>query len=94
MLGRSYVTTETFRTNVLNGHEVLGVWSEHASVELDPGNEFKIINKPEEDSHWFTAEMNHNLWYQSNERPGTAVPWKGQFYIREDFHRKYVKESR
>lgn len=94
MLGRSYVVTETFRTTVLNGHEVLGIWSEHASVELDPGDEFKIISMPEEDSHWFTAEMTHNLYHASLERPGTRVPWKGQFYLIEEIHRKHVKGSR
>ena len=94
MLGRSYVATETFRATVLNGHEVLGIWSEHANVQLDEGDEFKIISKPEGDSHWFTAEMNHNLYHHSLERPGTAVPWKGKFYLCVDFHREHVKESR
>ena len=94
MLGRSYVATETFVATVLNGHEVLGIWSEHANVQLDSGDEFKIISTPEEDGHWFTAEMNHNLYHQSLERPGTAVPWKGQFYLAEDMDREHVKESR
>ena len=89
-VGKSYEVTESFLTPVLNGHEIGGVWSEHASVPLDPGNRFTVIGG--EPTGWSIAEMNHNLWFASNENPGGSFSCKGKFSVRSDCHLKTVKE--
>ena len=95
-LGTTYRVTESFTTPVLDGHEIGGVWSEHASVALDPGEEFRVVNgrwrSPKEEyrgSHWLIAEMKHPLRFEIE---GDRVTWKGRFYVSESLHGDKIEE--
>ena len=89
-VGKKYEVVSEFFPPVLNGHEVGGIWSEHASVALDPGNKFSIVEVGS--SGWHVAEMSHNLWFADKRLPSGSFSWKGKFYVREDSHLKNLKE--
>lgn len=95
-IGTAYRVSESFTTPVLDGHEIGGVWSEHSSVDLDPGEKFTVVNgrwrSPKEEyrgSHWFIAEMNHPLRFEVG---GTALEWRGRFYISGSLHGDKIEE--
>jgi hypothetical protein len=90
---KTYVVTESFATSVLNDHEVGGSWSDGRIVPLDPGNKFTIISHKDDGSGWSMAQMDHKLWFESQENPGGSFSWKGQFYVRGDAHGKKVEIS-
>ena len=101
-LGKSYVVRDSFITPTVNGHEVGGSWEGGRVVELDSGNEFTIVEKQKsspnglsdkEYTGWFVAQMNHKLWFESQENPGGRFSWEGQLYVRSDAHGKSVREK-
>jgi len=77
-LGKLYEVTEQLTTPVVDGHEIGGIWSEHASVQLDPGERFKVTHDTGGDG-WYIARMFHPLRFNV----GTVgeVTWQGSFHI-------------
>ena len=90
-IGTRYRVTEHFQTPVADGHEIGGIWHEHASVELDPGEVFTIVEEHGDGSGWLVAEMNQKLRF--NVGTVADIEWQGRFHVRSDCHRNNVEED-
>lgn len=85
----AYRVTESFTTPVMEGHEIGGVWSEHSSVALDPGEEFTVVGEAASGG-WMVAKMNHPLLFNIN--TVAEINWKGEFYISPEFSGTKIEE--